>query len=184
MFPGAVPRSFIGPLLLSVTAYPILLTSKLVGVIHSSAHAALVLRLTLSTLYASSLLFFSYRIFDISRPQRTQRRVFLAICILQFHPLFWAGRTTPNGIVTPIVNIALALIFSKRGSNRGGKQYYVGLALLTVCQVIARMELVGMVIPVAVIGLLLRKAAGRTYIRRFGRIAIVGTMAASIGAGE
>jgi len=93
--------------------------------------------------------------------------------------MFWAGRTTPNGIVSPIVIVALALVFSKRYTYRS-RDYYLGLILLTVSQVVSRMEIVGLVVPVALYGLLSTKT-GRSYGRRFYRIALTGTLSALFG---
>ncbi|UZJ53194.1 hypothetical protein CBS101457_002514 [Exobasidium rhododendri] len=180
VFPGAVPRSFIGPLALSLISYPSLLLLRIAGLLQNSAHAALVLRLILATLYASSLIFFSHRAFDTSKREVLQRKAFLLISALQFHPLFWAGRTTPNGIVTPVVNAALALLFTRRRSS-SSTGFYIGLALLTASQVISRMELVGMVIPTAFCGLLRSKMEGPSF-RRLKLIVFTGFMAAATSA--
>lgn len=184
VFPGAVPRSFIGPLALSLISYPVLLLLKTAGLVSTSADAALCIRLILAVLYAASLLFFSHRTFD-GRSQAWQRRAFILISALQFQPLFWAGRTTPNGIVSPIVVSALALVFSTtRNVKLSKRAYYVGLALLTASQVIARMELAGIVIPVALYGLCSEKRAGAGYVCRFAFVAITGTLATVAGVGE
>jgi hypothetical protein len=167
---------------LSLTSYPLLLASKIVGLVQTSAHAAIIVRLTLATLYASSLISFSYKSHGPSRADAIQRRVFLLISAFQFHALFWAGRTTPNGIVTPVVNTALALIFSRQQHARS-RSFCTGLALLVVSMVISRLELVGVVLPVALCGLFSGRAGGTSF-RRLGLISITGITAAVFSISE
>lgn len=145
VFSGAVPRSFIGPLLLSVFSYPILLVTKGAGLLRSSADAALCIRLILALLNSTSILFLSAQ-YHAGYQGRLCRRAFIAVCIAQFQTLFWAGRTTPNGLVSPLVNVALALVLSVKGEKQS-RRPFIGLALLTACAVIARIELVGILIP-------------------------------------
>jgi alpha-1,6-mannosyltransferase len=158
---------------------------NILGFVKTSADAALFIRFTLATLYTSSIVFFSYKtLADASlsvQKQRWQRRIFIIISMLQFHPLFWAGRTTPNGIVSPIVFMALALVFSIRRTYRK-RDYYLGLSLLTASQVIARMELVGIVIPVAASGLISRSIGG-SFVSRSIRIAVTGLLTALVSIG-
>jgi hypothetical protein len=153
----------------------------MLGLSRSSADAALILRLILASCYVGSLVFFSYYTTRrqgglLARRDVLQRRAFIIISTLQFHPLFWAGRTTPNGIVIPLFTVALALIFStKQGAFK--RDYPIGLSILTACQVIARMEIIGIVIPIALCGLFSPKL-GSSYMRRFKSIAVTGLSSA------
>ncbi|PWN32366.1 uncharacterized protein FA14DRAFT_175171 [Meira miltonrushii] len=141
-FTGAVPRSFFGPTCLSIISYPILALLKSFHLIQNSAHAGLVLRLILTTLHAVSVIVFA----NLVIRNRLTKRFFFLLYSIQFHPLFWAGRTTPNGIILPIVNLALAFSLADSRSNT---RKYAGLFLLTVSAVIARLEIVGLIIPIA-----------------------------------
>lgn len=141
-FTGAVPRSFFGPICLSFISYPILAFLKCFHLIQNSAHAGLVLRLILTTLHAVSVVVFA----NLVIRHRLTKRFFFILYSIQFHPLFWAGRTTPNGLVLPIVNLALAFSLADSKSNT---KKYAGLFLLTVCAIIARLEIVGLIIPIA-----------------------------------
>lgn len=185
-FPGAVPRSFLGPLLLSSLSYPVLVLFGTLGLVKTSADAALYIRLILATLFTTSILFFSYKALSdarlSARQQTWNRRAFIFISMLQFHPLFWAGRTTPNGIVSPVVFVALALVFSSSRLHRT-RDYYAGLSMLTASMVVARMELVGIVIPIALVGLFSRSIGG-SFASRLLRIAATGLITAISSIGE
>lgn len=141
-FSGAVPRSFVGPLLLAIISYPILFVFKLFNLIQNSAQAGLIVRLTLTTLHAVSVSLFA----NLVVRHRETKRFFSILYCIQFHPIFWAGRTTPNGLVLPFANFALSLIFADSKQHRTN---HVGLFILTTCAVIARLEVLGLIIPIA-----------------------------------
>lgn len=143
-FTGAVPRSFFGPLLLTLISYPILVFLKCIHLIQNSAHAGLVIRLVLTTLHTFSVNQFA----NLAIRNRLTKGFFFLLYSIQFHPLFWAGRTTPNGITLPITNCALAFILADSKSNASE---YVGLFLLAASAVISRFEIVGLIIPIAFI---------------------------------
>lgn len=168
--------------MLSIVSYPFLVLFKFIGLVQSSADTALFIRLILATLLAASLIFFSYRVHN-RKTLILQRRAFIIICSVQFHLLFWAGRTTPNGLVSPIVFFALALILSTNPSRYHARDYYIGLSLLTTSTIIGRMELIGIVIPVALCGLFSSSLGGR-IVSRFIRIALTGLNVAMISIGK
>jgi alpha-1,6-mannosyltransferase len=86
-FPGAVPRSFVGPVLLAGFAQPIV---ALVGF----AYAQLVVRALLGLFNAASLLFFASR---LERGLgRGVARWWILLTAGQFHIIFYASRTLPN----------------------------------------------------------------------------------------
>lgn len=95
-----------------------------------------------------------------TRSSRIARRFFLVISSVQFHPLFWAGRTTPNGLALPIVITGLALVFARSAKAEvPWRTRLAGLALLTVSAVISRLEIAGIVAPAAVWIALIRQGA-------------------------
>lgn len=133
-FPGAVPRSFVGPLLLSIVMWPAAAVAYVVG---DSALAQLGLRMGLATCTAAALALWEYAVFPT---QRTARWLLLLLSACQFHLPFWAGRTTPNNVALPLVLVALAFIVRNQ-------RMYTGLALLASTAVVLRLELLGMAIP-------------------------------------
>jgi alpha-1,6-mannosyltransferase len=86
-FPGAVPRTFIGPVLLAGLAQPIV---ALVGF----QHAQLVVRAILGLFNAACLLFFAR---NLRRAYGAEvARWYLLLQASQFHVIFYASRTLPN----------------------------------------------------------------------------------------
>lgn len=86
-FPGAVPRTFIGPVLLAGFADPIV---ALVGF----QHAQLIVRALLGLFNAGCLLYFAR---NLRRAYGSgPARWYLLLQASQFHVLFYASRTLPN----------------------------------------------------------------------------------------
>ncbi|WFD20055.1 dolichyl-P-Man:Man7GlcNAc2-PP-dolichol alpha-1,6-mannosyltransferase [Malassezia caprae] len=133
-FPGAVPRSFVGPLVLAIVTWPAAALSYVTG---DSVLAQTGLRIGLAACTAGALVMWAYAVFPV---QRTPRWLLVLLSACQFHLPFWAGRTTPNGVALPLVLIALALVVR-------GRRMYVGLALLAATATVLRLELLGLAIP-------------------------------------
>jgi alpha-1,6-mannosyltransferase len=92
-FPGAVPRTFIGPVVLAGLSQPIV---AIVGF----RHAQLVVRAVLGLINASSLALFArgvQRAFG-----RDTARWYVVLQAAQFHVLFYASRTLPNMFAFPL----------------------------------------------------------------------------------
>ena len=89
-FPGAVPRTFIGPVLLAAFAQPVV---ALVGF----QHAQLVVRALLGLFNAAALLVFAANLRRAYGPGAA--RWYLLLQASQFHVLFYASRTLPNMFV-------------------------------------------------------------------------------------
>ncbi|CDU23951.1 related to ALG12-alpha-1,6-mannosyltransferase [Sporisorium scitamineum] len=174
VFPGAVPRSFIGPLLLAALSYPFILFSRLVGAVQTSADVQVVIRLCLATVNATALAFFCQQCFvpsaKRSKPKgssppedgRLQAALFLLISAAQFHFAFWASRTIPNSLALPFVITALALICrnittADDRKNRTLFDVKAAIWLLTFSVVVLRLEIVATLIPVSLYLLLSRK---------------------------
>ncbi len=86
-FPGAVPRTFIGPVVLSGFAQPIV---NVLGF----EHAQLIVRALLGLFNAGCLLLFRR---NIARAYGTPTaRWYLLLQASQFHVIFYASRTLPN----------------------------------------------------------------------------------------
>lgn len=86
-FPGAVPRTFIGPVLLAGLSQPLIYLAGF-------RHAQLIVRAILGCLNAASLLFFRSRVEKaFGKPTA---RWYMLLQASQFHVLFYASRTLPN----------------------------------------------------------------------------------------
>jgi alpha-1,6-mannosyltransferase len=86
-FPGAVPRTFVGPVLLAGFAQPIV---ALVGF----PHAQLVVRAILGLFNAACLLLFARNLRQAYGAGTA--RWYLLLQASQFHIIFYASRTLPN----------------------------------------------------------------------------------------
>ncbi|KAK0554045.1 alpha-1,6- mannosyltransferase [Tilletia horrida] len=151
-FPGAVPRSFLGPFVLALVTYPPALIGRALGLIRTSADVQLTMRFMLVLLSTRSLGSFGNALF--SPPKLTQREAWIhracfdIITASQFHFLFWAGRTTPNSIALPFVLHAFKLIAALPSSQ---PRFLRGIAFLTFLAATLRIELVGFLIPASIL---------------------------------
>lgn len=167
VFPGAVPRSFVGPILLAVLSHPCILLSRLLGIVQTSADAQTIVRLCVATVNVTSIAFFCQQCFSVSssavkstsahtsKVQRTQAGCFLFITAVQFHYAFWVSRTIPNSLSMPFVVTAMALVCRNIGtpatsSTRPSGDAKLALWLLTFAAVVLRLEIVATILPVGV----------------------------------
>ncbi|KAG0047964.1 dolichyl-P-Man:Man(7)GlcNAc(2)-PP-dolichol alpha-1,6-mannosyltransferase [Gryganskiella cystojenkinii] len=108
-FPGVVPRTFVGPLLLAIGSWPVMTMvsffSPSTGV-PKSITGQIIVRLVLGL-----FTFFGWhQLSQGIRHQfgRTVSRLFMIVSAVQFHWLFYAGRTLPNTFALTIVNLAFS----------------------------------------------------------------------------
>ncbi|WFC93721.1 dolichyl-P-Man:Man7GlcNAc2-PP-dolichol alpha-1,6-mannosyltransferase [Malassezia brasiliensis] len=136
-FPGAVPRSFLGPLLVAAPCAPLVALARLVG-LDTSAEIQWVVRAVLALATWASLVLFARTVL------RTPgvRPLFYVVCATQFHLVFWASRTTPNGVAFPLVTAALAGVLGP-----GERSRMAGLAALALITCTLRLEVVGLAAP-------------------------------------
>ncbi|KAI8284773.1 Dol-P-Man:Man(7)GlcNAc(2)-PP-Dol alpha-1,6-mannosyltransferase [Colletotrichum sp. SAR 10_98] len=102
-FPGAVPRTFVGPVLLAGIGGPIV---SLFGF----AHAQLVVRLLLGLANAAALILFARSLgkglgVDV-------QRWWILLLASQFHVIFYASRTLPNMFAFALMSFTVALVVS------------------------------------------------------------------------
>jgi alpha-1,6-mannosyltransferase len=90
-FPGAVPRTFVGSLLLAALSKPILL---LTGSEDSIQHAQVIVRAVLGLLNAAALL--RYRTGLDKAFGKNVGRWYILLQASQFHVIYYASRTLPN----------------------------------------------------------------------------------------
>ncbi|SPO20003.1 related to ALG12 - alpha-1,6-mannosyltransferase [Ustilago trichophora] len=161
VFPGAVPRSFIGPILLSAISYPAILLFRSFGAVKTSADIQTIVRLCLATTNVTAVAFFCQQCFATPAKAamrgtlgiQTQATLFLLITAVQFHFPFWSGRTIPNSLSLSFVVVAMALVCRNIGTDvkrpsRKSDDAKTAIWLLTFSAVVLRLEIVATLIPV------------------------------------
>ncbi|GAY57853.1 hypothetical protein CUMW_182650 [Citrus unshiu] len=101
-FPGVVPRTFIGALLVSVLASPIILVMSFLHL--PKTHGLIAVRLALGCITLSTLRFFRAQVRYKFGSQ--VEAFFVILTAFQFHLLFYCTRPLPNILALGIVNLA------------------------------------------------------------------------------
>lgn len=91
-FPGVVPRTFIGALIVSILASPIVVVINLLQL--SKIYALIAVRLVLGCVVLSTLRFFRIQVRHKFGHQ--VEAFFVLLTALQFHMLFYCTRALPN----------------------------------------------------------------------------------------
>ncbi|OSC97695.1 glycosyltransferase family 22 protein [Trametes coccinea BRFM310] len=150
VFPGAVPRTFIGSVLLAwISRIALAIASKLTP-FHDKVDIQVMVRLMLAGFNASGLCLLRRA---ISRRFGGPTSVlFVILTLTQFHLLFWMGRTLPNMFALIPANLALYMLVDRApNSTRPSKEnVHRAIGLLTFASVVFRAELALLVGPLAV----------------------------------
>ncbi|KAI7745690.1 hypothetical protein M8C21_019388 [Ambrosia artemisiifolia] len=101
-FPGVVPRTFVGALLVSVLASPMVLAINLLHL--PKIYSLLAVRLALGFFILATLRFLRVQIRDKFGPQ--VEAFFVTLVAVQFHMLFYSTRPLPNILALGIVNLS------------------------------------------------------------------------------
>ncbi|KAL5748453.1 hypothetical protein ACOSP7_025494 [Xanthoceras sorbifolium] len=101
-FPGVVPRTFIGALLVSILASPIMLAMNLLHL--PRIYGLIAVRLALGCIVLSTLRFFRIQVKNKFGHQ--VEAFFVILTVLQFHLLFYCTRPLPNVLALAVVNLA------------------------------------------------------------------------------
>lgn len=137
-FPGSVPRTFVGALLLAGLATPFRAIS-----FASGPSAQILTRLILGSLNVAALL--SVKTAVDTAYGKTAGRWYIFLQASQFHVMYYASRTLPNMFAFSITTYALSnLILAKAvasKSPRSAKRRRLALYLLTVAGIIFRSEI-------------------------------------------
>ncbi|KAK6865314.1 hypothetical protein PG995_001842 [Apiospora arundinis] len=130
-FPGAVPRTFIGPVLLAGLSQPFIYLA-------SFRHAQLIVRAILGLFNAAALLFFRSRVEKaFGKPTA---RWYTLLQASQFHVLFYASRTLPNMFAFALTTLAFAQLLGDPRTVSAGRCRVV-IGLLTYATAVFRSEL-------------------------------------------
>ncbi|CAI9101220.1 OLC1v1038492C1 [Oldenlandia corymbosa var. corymbosa] len=144
-FPGVVPRTFIGALVVSVLASPVVFTMNLIQI--PKVCSLYAVRLFLGCLVLCTLRFFRVQ---IRRKFGYQVEAFFVILTaLQFHMLFYCTRPLPNVLAFVLVNLAYG--FWLKGS------FYAALRCLIFATLIFRCDMLLLISPLG-LELLLTKS--------------------------
>ncbi|KAI0468759.1 Alg9-like mannosyltransferase family-domain-containing protein [Xylaria cf. heliscus] len=144
-FPGAVPRTFLGPVFLAGISQPLI---ALVGF----QHAQLVVRALLGLINSAALLIFKH---NIERSfGKSTARWYAVLQASQFHILFYASRPLPNMFAFPLTTVAFSQLVPHPDPKKQEVRYKVAIALLTMATAIFRSELAILMVTVALYGLL------------------------------
>ncbi|KAL1503477.1 hypothetical protein AB1Y20_011961 [Prymnesium parvum] len=167
LFPGVVPRTFLGPIALSLASSPIVASLALLGL--PKLFAQIAVRCILGLASGVALV-------AVHRATRRQfktdsARAFTLLTCLQFHWMFYAGRTLPNTFAGVLVTAATALWIDGKVEQP--------LKLLTIAGVIFRAELVLLLAPLVLLFLVQRKIAFFPLLR-LGVTTALGACVASV----
>ncbi|KAI1130755.1 Alg9-like mannosyltransferase family-domain-containing protein [Nemania abortiva] len=144
-FPGAVPRTFLGPVFLAGIGQPLVV---LVGF----QYAQLIVRGLLGLANSAALLVFKQ---NIERTfGRSAARWYALLQATQFHIIFYASRPLPNMFAFFLTTLAFSQLIPHPDPRRQGVRYNVAIALLTMATAIFRSELAILMVTVTLYGLI------------------------------
>ncbi|KAF5195879.1 Mannosyltransferase [Thalictrum thalictroides] len=144
-FPGVVPRTFIGALLISILASPLMLVMNLLKL--QKLYTLVAVRLVLGCIILSTLRFFRIQVRRNFGPQ--VEGFFAIFTAFQFHLMFYSTRPLPNILALGLVNLAYGFWLKEH--------YYKTLKCLIFAAIVFRCDMVLLIGPIG-FELLLRKS--------------------------
>ncbi|KAH9847241.1 Alg9-like mannosyltransferase family-domain-containing protein [Lenzites betulinus] len=173
VFPGAVPRTFVGSVLLAALSKVFIWIGLYFGHVTDKVDIQVLVRLALATVNAAGLCMLRRA---ISRRFGGPTSVlYVLLTCTQFHLLFWMSRTLPNMFALFPANVALSLLID-RAPN--ATRPLVGnvrraIALLTFATAVFRSELALLLGPLVVLAVIRKYAS-------IGSILTVGIITGSL----
>ncbi|KAG5043047.1 hypothetical protein JHK87_006962 [Glycine soja] len=144
-FPGVVPRTFLGALLVSIIASPFVLTASLLHL--PKFYALLIVRMALGGIVLYTLRFFRHQIRNKFGHQ--VEAFFVILTATQFHFLFYCTRPLPNILALSLVNLAYGYWFEGR--------FYAALNSLIFATAVLRCDMLLLLCPIGLQLLLTKK---------------------------
>lgn len=165
VFPGAVPRTFIGSILLAWLASPIAYIASQWGLLSTKLDLQTAVRLVLATLNAGGFMLIRRAV--CRRFGRPTGLMYVLLTCSQFHLPFWMGRTLPNMFALFPVNIAFYALYDRAPQSQypTRRSVEVAFALLTFTAVVFRSEVALLLAPLALQALLLRHISLMSLVR-------------------
>ncbi|KAI1802456.1 glycosyltransferase family 22 protein [Daldinia bambusicola] len=143
-FPGAVPRTFIGPVMLAGISQPII---ALVGF----QYAQLIVRGVLGLFNAGALLVFKSNVGKAYG--KSVARWYALLQLSQFHIMFYASRTLPNMFAFGLTTLAFSQLIGDPAQKTQVWRYKLAIAYLTIATAVFRSELAILMVTVTLYGL-------------------------------
>lgn len=147
-FPGAVPRSFLPPVALGMLTYPFAYVFTSLGLIRTKLGLQVLVRCVLAFLNAST---FAQLALSVRARYGAQTRTFFILLSLSaFHFPYYAGRTLPNFLTTPLVYVAMALIIRATTACPlvvKQRRFAAAITTLTAAATVIRLELALFLFP-------------------------------------
>ncbi|KAL7810450.1 Alg9-like mannosyltransferase family domain-containing protein [Trichoderma aethiopicum] len=134
-FPGAVPRTFVGPVLLAGVSQPLI---ALVGG-GGFEHAQLIVRAVLGCFNAVCLTVFARAV--RAAFGRAAGRWWVLLSVSQFHLMFYLSRTLPNMFAFGLTTLASAFLLPKNDPKKSQIRRRQAIGLLVFATAIFRSEL-------------------------------------------
>ncbi|KAI9593359.1 Alg9-like mannosyltransferase family-domain-containing protein [Syncephalis fuscata] len=142
-YPGPVPRTFIGPIVLYIIVKPVQLIWHSINPVVPKVYFLIIARCALAAITILSLSRFRFTVQKIYG--NTTAIAFALICAVQFHLIFWAGRTIPNTFAFSMVTVAFA--YWIEGANGRPNSIYTALRIILVAGLLFRSELAALFVP-------------------------------------
>ncbi|WVW82300.1 hypothetical protein I302_104306 [Kwoniella bestiolae CBS 10118] len=179
-FPGAVPRSFLPPIILGILSYPVSCVGVAVGLVRTKIDVQIAVRLILAAMFSHSFNHLSKTLRARFGP--TVRIWFTILSLTSFHIPYYAGRTLPNFMALPGVLLSISFIL-RSGSKSAPpsittKRLRTAVILLTALATVVRLELALFLIPTA-ISLVIERKATLTQVVGWGMLGGFGSLALS-----
>ncbi|ERS99829.1 hypothetical protein HMPREF1624_03194 [Sporothrix schenckii ATCC 58251] len=153
-FPGAVPRTFVGAVLLAGIGQPVIQLANSVGALMGGPAAQTAVRGVLGLANAAAMVALSRSLGAACGPSAARWYVLLQAS--QFHVLFYASRTLPNTFAFFLTTYAFSFLLSPQGARatrradiRAGGRIRVALCLLSYAGVVFRAEVAILLAAVA-----------------------------------
>ncbi|KAI6042478.1 glycosyltransferase family 22 protein [Pisolithus marmoratus] len=147
IFPGAVPRTFVGSILLGWLTTPVASLGTSLGLVTCKMDVQITLRLVLASLNSLGLIFMRHAV--SRRFGRPTSWLFSLLTLSQFHLLFWMSRTLPNMFALIPVNLAYFTLYNRapQSIHLSRTSVDIAIGLLVFTAVVLRSEVVLLLAP-------------------------------------